>query len=213
MPDPIEELLAPHIAKEAQLRQQIASFQQSLDNYKRELVGVQSRIQGIKEAAEALRAAPAPKRSRGPATRTRGMSAHWQKIMQAVDLWDETFTYADLTNAARNIDQNVTSETLRSQMSDYKGRGWVESTGSGEFSLTDDGRRAAGIEVLELEKDKAPGVGAPEAFGRVAELEGPEKTEQHPFRKGENVGSSPTPPASRPEAGAFDADLDDDVPF
>lgn len=49
-------------------------------------------------------------------------------------------------------------------------------------------------------------------FGRVAELEGPEKTEQHPFRSGENVGSSPTPP-SPVQAIGFADDLDDDIPF
>ena len=50
-------------------------------------------------------------------------------------------------------------------------------------------------------------------FGRVAELEGPEKTEQHPFRNGENVGSSPTPPSPVQTGGGFADDLDDDIPF
>lgn len=49
-------------------------------------------------------------------------------------------------------------------------------------------------------------------FGRVAELEVPARSEQHPFRKGENVGSSPTPP-SPVQNGGFADDLDDDIPF
>lgn len=51
-----------------------------------------------------------------------------------------------------------------------------------------------------------------EEIGRVAELEVPARSEQHPFRKGENVGSSPTPP-SPVQFGGFADDLDDDIPF
>lgn len=50
-------------------------------------------------------------------------------------------------------------------------------------------------------------------FGRVAELDGPQKTEQRPFRNGENVGSSPTPPSPVQTGGGFADDLDDDIPF
>ena len=52
-------------------------------------------------------------------------------------------------------------------------------------------------------------------FGRVAELDGPEKTEQRPFRTGENVGSSPTPPSHVVEDDPSDgwSALDDDIPF
>ena len=49
-------------------------------------------------------------------------------------------------------------------------------------------------------------------FGRVAELEGPQKTEQRPFRNGENVGSSPTPP-SPAQIIPYGDDLSDDVPL
>ena len=52
-----------------------------------------------------------------------------------------------------------------------------------------------------------------EEFGRVAELEGRQKTEQHPFRNGENVGSSPTPPSPVQTGGGFADDPDDDIPF
>lgn len=50
-------------------------------------------------------------------------------------------------------------------------------------------------------------------FGRVAELEEPGSSEQHPFRNGENVGSSPTPPSTVQTGGGFADDLDDDIPF
>lgn len=213
MADPIDELLKPELAKEAGLRQQVDNFTAALDRARRDLAAVQARIKGIRDAADVLRAGPAQKRSRGPVTRNRGMSDHWQKIMQLVDLTFEVFTYNDLADTAARAGHQASPETLRSQMSDYKGRGWVQPAGIGAFSLTDNGRRAAGIHVLEVEKDKASDGGTPEAFGRVAELDGPEKTEQHPFRKGENVGSSPTPPSSRPEPASFDSDLDDDVPF
>lgn len=62
------------------------------------------------------------------------------------------------------------------------------------------------------ENEEAPDAEATEAYrvGRVAELEGPEKTEQHPSSKGENVGSSPTPTASTqyPQLRGWDYDVD-----
>lgn len=85
----------------------------------------------------------------------------------------------------------------------------------------DDGRYwrpvdlAAG-EVLEADKETAPNAEtsrAVEELGRVAELEGREKTEQHPFRNGENAGSSPAPPSPVQTGGGFADDLDDDIPF
>lgn len=74
-------------------------------------------------------------------------------------------------------------------------------------------------DLLGGDDEKAPGAKAAEALevGRVAELDGPQKTEQRPFRKGENVGSSPTPPASTfpPMTPNTDMDWveDDDIPF
>lgn len=64
-------------------------------------------------------------------------------------------------------------------------------------------------------ENEAPGAEtsrASEDFGRVAELEGPEKTEQRPNGNGENAGSSPAPP-SPIQFGGFSDDLDDDIPF
>jgi hypothetical protein len=70
--------------------------------------------------------------------------------------------------------------------------------------------------ILDLAQSGSEKAEAPEqsraSVGRVAELEGPEKTEQRPFRTGENVGSNPTPPTPYSRS-AFDTDLDDDVPF
>lgn len=77
---------------------------------------------------------------------------------------------------------------------------------------------SAGSQQTEKpESNKTPDVVTPGVSivdGRVAELEGPEKTEQRPFRKGENVGSSPTPPALPVNDQAERSwDFDDDVPF
>lgn len=77
----------------------------------------------------------------------------------------------------------------------------------------------AGMPVDIFADEKAPGAEATEALeksGRVAELEVPARSEQHPFRKGENVGSSPTPPSSSaPTTDWYPGpdDLDDDIPF
>ena len=95
----------------------------------------------------------------------------------------------------------------RGELENNEGRYWRPVT---ENADVDD--------IDSLDKGEAPNAdraGASSRVGRVAELEGPGKTEQHPFRNGENVGSSPTPPASVVEevpSRGWD-DFDDDVPF
>ena len=68
--------------------------------------------------------------------------------------------------------------------------------------------------VYWKEKFEAPGgePGASNAYGRVAELEVPARSEQRPNASGENVGSSPTPP-SPVQVNPWEDDLDDDIPF
>lgn len=102
---------------------------------------------------------------------------------------------ASLTSSGRETSEPSASSTL----SRMKADGDVENRHGKWFSKT-------------VEAPDADAAGASEHFGRVAELEEPASSEQHPYRKGENVGSSPTPPAII-QAGAYDSDLDDDVPF
>lgn len=214
MADKLTTLLQPHLQREVELLKLIGGIERHLAESRLALVGVQERIKGIREAAEAFQGPDTSKRTKRVATRNRGMSAHWQRILQMVNVSYETFTYHDLAGVAELVGHSVTNDTLRSQMSDYKARGWIAAGGIGAFRLTDEGRRAAGISIDQDDKNKAPDAPTPGAFGRVAELEDrPKTSEQHPFRKGENVGSSPTPPSSRPEPQSDDWDTDDDIPF
>jgi vacuolar-type H+-ATPase subunit H len=182
--------------------------EERLEEATRKLELVQAKLLGVLEAKRLTDTEP-PKALKQPQKRSRSLSGHWKRIMQAVH--GDEFGYDELAMMADVIGHQVGRDTLRSQMSLYKSAGLVESTDSGKFRLTEAGIKAAAIDP----NNKAPDVEASGARnGRVAELEGPEKTEQHPFRKGENVGSSPTPPASLPDEGPPAGwDLDDDVPF
>lgn len=93
-------------------------------------------------------------------------------------------------------------------------RGAIATANSNYWRLP--GATSLGNEEAPIQKTpgaETPGVSFED--GRVAELEDPQKSEQRPFRKGENVGSSPTPPAPIANVQAnqsWDLD-DDDVPF
>lgn len=203
----LDELVSGYRAQERLAMNRVREIEHMHNRAQRELDVIQAKLQGVLEAVKLV--GSTLQKPADPKKRTRSLSANWKSIMQAVHRGGE-FGYDELATIADLLGHQVGRDTLRSQMSLYKGAGLVEPTEAGKFRLTEAGLKAAGIDP----NNKAPGVEAPGARnGRVAELDGPEETEQHPFRKGENVGSSPTPPASRPEVQAFDTDLDDDVPF
>lgn len=114
---------------------------------------IEARIAGILEAQElialeATEASPSVSATGGatisPRKRQRSLTEHWQQIMQLVDGADG-FDYDDLADAVETVGHDANRDTLRSQMSNYKGVGLVEAIGDGRFKLTDAGRRAAGI--------------------------------------------------------------------
>lgn len=78
--------------------------------------------------------------------RQRSLTGHWQQIMQLVDS-ENGFSYDDLAEAVVAVGHDANRDTLRSQMSLYKGGGLVEPVGNGLFRLTDVGRRAAGMDT------------------------------------------------------------------
>jgi hypothetical protein len=104
---------------------------------------IEARITGMLEAAELL-GASARETQDEPRRRTRRLSGHWQKMMQYVHMLTD-FDYDDLESAAEAAGHKVGRDTLRSQMSLYRGGGLVEQGENGRFKLTAAGRRAAGI--------------------------------------------------------------------
>lgn len=74
--------------------------------------------------------------------RPRELTSAWKQILGFVR--DKQFNYDHLATAAEAADHDASRETLRSQMSLYKARGFVVSVGNGEFRLTDAGREAVG---------------------------------------------------------------------
>ena len=96
----------------------------------------------------------------------------------------------------------------RNELRKIDGRYWRPAT---EADKLDDDF----AELVGGKTKKAPDAEASEAskeFGRVAELEGPEKTEQAPQSYGENAGSNPAPP-SPAQIIPYGDDLSDDIPF
>ena len=205
----LDELVAQYRAQEQALLGRARQFEHMHLQAVRELEVVQAKLQGVLEATK-LMGPVVQKSGNNQRRRTRSLSGHWKKIMQMVSQEEGGFDYDALAMMAELIGHDTGRDTLRSQMSLYKSAGLVEQIEPGKFRLTPAGLKAADVEP----NNKAPGGETPGARnGRVAELEGPQKTEQHPFRKGENVGSSPTPPASRPEPPPHQWEPDDDVPF
>jgi hypothetical protein len=152
------------------------------------------------------------KQKRGTFRRQRSLTENWQRLLAFVHQEGATFGYEALEWAADGLDIEVSKETMRSQMSNYKAAGLVDAPAPGEFRLT-----VAGIKAAKIDKQKKAafdplGPEAIEEFGRVAELGGPEKSGQRAFPSAENVTSSPTPPPPAPFGGFVD-DLDDDIPF
>lgn len=115
---------------------------------------------------------------------------------------------ASLTAGGRETSEPSVSSTLsrmkaEREVENRHGKWFAKIEGSTEFD-----------DVLggSSKTEEAPSNGGA-SQGRVAELEVPARSEQRPIRIGENVGSSPIPPSPIVKPSAFDADLDDDVPF
>jgi len=96
--------------------------------------------------------------------RSRELSNPWKQILHTVSKRADggTFDYEDLDRAAREVGHESSRETLRSQMSLYKGRGLVDAAGGGAFALTQDGHDAIADVVLP----KVEPVAHRSAFGR-----------------------------------------------
>jgi hypothetical protein len=113
---------------------------------------VEARIQGILEARELMQA-EAEGAAKSKPKRQRSLSGPWQAIMAMASAVD-AFDYDDLERFAAEIGHEVNRDTLRSQMSGYKGAGLVGSLGDGKFTVTASGRAAAGIPERETTREE-----------------------------------------------------------
>lgn len=144
-----EETLAAYRTRVGQLLDAKRTYERRAEEYGREAAIVDARIKGLLEAKELLdaeRAAPAfaAEAVVTPRRRQRSLTGHWQQIMQLVD-GEDGFGYAELAEAVTAVGHDANRETLRSQMSLYKGSGLIETIADGQFKMTATGRRAAGI--------------------------------------------------------------------
>jgi hypothetical protein len=172
-----------------------ASAAERADACSAELRDLRQRMREIDDAVELLNGhipAVKPSRSTGGELKTlilNCVQSHGSEGVTAREI------AASLTFRGRETSEPSASSTLSRMKTD----GEVENRQGRWYPRT---TKASDTEVPEASNE----------FGRVAELEVPARSEQHPYRKGENVGSSPTPP-SFIQAGDYDSDLDDDVPF
>ena len=136
-------------------------------------------------AQEMFAAAEQADNSKRPShKRQRSLTGNWQRLMTHVHASGNTFGYDQLELAARALGLEVSKETMRSQMSNYKSAGLIDAAGPGEFRLTEAGLRAAKVADTNSQNDS-------------------EVSESNEF------SSQSTTVAQ----GGFADDIDDDIPF
>jgi len=152
----LESLLAEAKAK----LDELDAAAQALESRAREAMIDAAKARAFVEGLLAAQSVSPPPKQRSrmadnTGTRSRELSAVWKRILRrATDQRvGQPFDYADLAAAAEATGHDASRETLRSQMSLYKGRGLVESEGSGAFRLTD-----AGHEAIDDGKGEPPAV-------------------------------------------------------
>ena len=158
-----DETIAVYRTRVGQLLDAKRMYERKAEEVGHEAALVGARIQGLMEAKELLGAEQRPQEKSEILAhsvipvrrRQRSLTGHWQQIMQLVDD-DNGFDYDTLAEAVDTVGHDANRDTLRSQMSLYKGGGLVETIGEGRFKLTDLGRRAAGISGDQSPNENGP---------------------------------------------------------
>jgi hypothetical protein len=184
-----------------------------LDRLRRELTAKEATVDALQQAA-ALRPLVSSRKTstgKGGGKPKGAISAPWKETLGALyragqGPWGYPAIKVcfDGTN-----DKDLNLASIRDRVRSLVESGLMSGDADHGFTVTELAARK-----FNFKKAEAPtNGGASNEFGRVAELEVPARSEQHPFRKGENAGSSPAPLTPIVKESAFDADLDDDVPF
>ena len=115
----------------------------------------QAHLSGLLAAQEVIKARQEQEARPPVRRRQRRLTDQWRQILGM--LATQPFTYDDLASVAVMQDHEISRDTLRSQMSVYKGSGLVEAIEDGVFRLTDRGRAAAGLsnEIGEEEEEES----------------------------------------------------------
>lgn len=134
-------------------------------------------VEGLR-AAQSLSATPRvrARTTEEQSSRSRDLSKAWKLILHTVHDNAEggSFTYDDLDRAARTAGHESSRETLRSQMSLYKGRGLIDAEGGGAFTLTPAGVDAIqGVAVPKPEPQRKPVFGGGKAFSNDLDDDAP----------------------------------------
>lgn len=181
--------------------QEVRRAQIALDRIAQQYDLTRAKLEGLREAQRLVgeETATAPKVRK----RRRGLSPVWRELLQIVEHLGK-FNYDHLARAASIMKHEINRDTLRSQMSAYRQSGLVVSVDDGWFELTDEGRKAVGLEPKKVEAPDAETSEASEELGPVTGRERgyPPSTPEGSIPS----GSTPSSPVS------FDTDLDDDDP-
>jgi hypothetical protein len=197
----------------AKYREEIAAHRQVADRLQRDLTEreryitvLEARIAGMEEARDLVEPRTRVRLVSNGTRKARQVSGHWKEIMEDIGRkCPFQFGYEELENAARRHGLEVRNrDNLRSQMSLYKDRGIVEAVGSGTFRICPEAAAAVGINVTNVEALDAK---TPRASNGSGLVDGSQGRGSHHDPEG-SIPSSST--FTQP---AYDADLDDDVPF
>lgn len=161
---------------------------------------VEAQLEGMRAIYEAT--AGKPKENTHRTARKRALGDDWKAVLsELVRLYPADVDYNELRNICEALGAKTNSNTIRSQMSLYKAKGYVESTEPGRFLITKKGAEAAGTTLPNIN-------GPAEVAGPLNEID---------ELLGGNIGYQPSNSSGsaivQDHHRTFDDDLDDDIPF
>lgn len=178
-------------------RAHVAKLRAELDRQSLILEGMERMAAFVAPTAQGLaRRERGSKAEAGSASRGRqpgAISQRWRHVFRSLVLGGNRFNDEHVVGTVRRLEgREIRRSEVRRLFENHRANGLVAFHEDGTYSVTDHA-----IEKFDLGRnEEGPAVQPAEpSAGRVAELEEPASSEQHPFRKGENVGSSPTPPS------------------
>lgn len=196
-----QSILADYERKLEAARSEYWKAQRSLEETQKSLEVAKAAYDAAKEILAATEQPARQKKAGG--RRQRSLTGNWQRLMALVHRDGCSFGYDTLEWAASELKVDVSKETMRSQMSNYKAAGLVEATAPGEFRLTPEGLKAAKIEASATTGGSQATDGAKDVMGMSNNVRATDDSST-------DLGSdAPT----NSMTGIWGDDMDDDIPF
>lgn len=193
-------------------RQSVALLRAKLQHESAKLEGMEALAASLNVVPRAVAFGPRAHADVKPSNVTTGrpgrqagaISKRWRAVFDHMVAVGNRASDRDVTAIVAKLEsRTMRPKDVRRLFEGYQTNGFIVFNDDSTFSVSEAAIGKFGL-TGKVEASHAETWEASNSNGRVAELEEPENSEQHPFRKGENVGSSPTPPAPfrRPEESA-----------